>query len=200
MAVTQSRIPWGYGWCSLRVMRDLSTGSEPTTVYAFEMDQNSYPEIVEIKYEAENIYNNTMKHVLGYKINFNLRLRENSSITSATGYTDNHALVGFYEEYYKSSKSDNLIKLCLRRDDDSTDGFSEINNVNSFDCIVDSITLSNVVNNSVRQGQEINLVCRTKDMITKDEYSLYYKILDSTWIVGSGIVIAGSDETDVYWT
>ena len=200
MAVTQTKIPWGYGWCSLRIMRDISSGAEPTTIYAFEMDQNSYPEITEVKYETENIYNNTMKRVLGYKINFNLRLRENSAVTAVAGYTDSDALVGFYEEYYQNPKSDNLIRLCLRRVDPGTAGWSEVDNVNSFDCIVDSITLSNVVDDAVRFGQELNISCRTKNMITKGEYGLYYRTLDSTFIVGSGVYIAGSDESTIYFT
>lgn len=196
---TQTKIPWGYGWCAISVLPPLDTGSFPITRYAFEVDHNSFPEPIEVKTEFPNVYNNIKKRVRGYHVRFNLRLRENSALTSTTGYTDSGAICGFYNDYFRNSNASNTIILQIRVDDSAN--WAYVNNVSVFHCLVESITINNIMEDGVRFGQELNLVCQTQNMIPKNEFGIQYRDTSTGNFGLQGVITMGAaDEDSIYFT
>ena len=173
MAITQSRIPFGYGYCIIR-FSDTDADDTADRGFVFAVDTNNFPEIEEVKHEATTIFNVRKKHCDQVHLSFTLRLREDNTLTNTTGYCDSDAILRFLTGYYKQRASDQSLFLTPAG---ATTGsnFNFVPNVNTWIVIVDKISLVNVVDDTRGKGQELVLQCRTKYPINVEDWKMVHR-------------------------
>ena len=155
MAITQTRIPFGYGYCIIKFM-DESVDVNSDRGYVFAVDTNQFPEIDEIKYEATTIHNVRRKHIDGVHLSFTLRLREDNTLTSDTGYSDTDTIVKFLNNYYRQRSEDKSV-IITPAGVTSGDNFSFSLNNNSWVVLIDNISFENTVGDTRAKGQAFDL-------------------------------------------
>jgi len=201
MAVTQTKIPFGYGWCNIKLYRSDGYPGDPAyqNGYVFEVDTNSFVDIEEVAWEAITIHSARRKHLDKIHLSFDLRLKENSALTSTDGYCDADAILRFMHYYYHQTTDDKAVRIFPART--TANNFIEIDGVNNWMCIVDSIKLVNVVNDSRLFGQELLLKCRTKIPIDPTEWSVFYRnTADSNFFSGVDAPPAIGGTHNIYFT
>ena len=203
MAVTQTKIPFGYGFCNIKLYRKGGLPGDPAygNGYIFEVDTNSFVRPEEVKFESMTIYNARRKHIDGIHLSFNLRLKENSGLTDASGYCDADSILRFLHFYFKQNTEDNYIRLFPARSI-ATDNFFEVDNINNWVCLVDSVEIVNVVDDSRNFGQELLLKCSTKIPISKEDWGVFYRNTSNDGFFESIDVplIGAYNDTYIYFT
>ena len=183
MAITQTKIPFAYGYCNIRLtdnQADPSFGEG----YIFAVDTNSFVDIEEVKHEGMTIYNQRKKHTDEIHLSFDLVLREDNTLTSTSGYCDDDSIIRFLHFYPRQDNEDKAIYLSPAMTT-SGNSFDRVSDVNTWKVIVDSIRLSNVVTDTRSKGQDLILSCRTVDPIKDSRWSMFFRLTsDDKFYIG----------------
>ena len=177
MGITQTNIPFAYGYCGIKLIN--TDGTSPDTTYGngyiFAIDTNDFPDIEEVKYEATTIHNVRKKHTDKIHLSFTLRLREDSTLTSASGYCDADAILRFLHFYPRQTTEDKAIVITPARCDTGSNNISIVGDVNSWFVLVDSIRVENVVSGTRGKGQQLVLQCKTKYPIRTSDWTMFFR-------------------------
>jgi len=201
MAITQTKIPFAYGYCNIKLTDADGTPTDPTygNGYIFAVDTNSFAKIEEVKYESTTIHNVRKKHTEEIHLSFNLRLREDSGLTSDSGYGDEDAIIRFLHYYPRQTTEDKKIKISPAMTT-SGDDFDPVTGVNCWDVLVDDIDVVNVVDDTRGKGQELILRCKTVDPIKASRWSTFFRnTSDDKFYVGTdsgGYTIPNAETAD----
>ena len=177
MAITQDKIPFAYGYCGIKLVDADGTPTDATygNGYIFAIDTNDFPDIEEVKYEATTIHNVRKKHTEEIHLSFTLRLREDNTLTSESGYCDDDSILRFLHFYPRQTTEDKAIIITPARTMPGSDNFKYVFGVNSWAVLVDKISVENVVSDTRGKGQQLVLQCRTKFPINTSNWTMFFR-------------------------
>ena len=170
------KIPFGYGYCSIGIY----TTSQTWQWLNFKVDHTSFFDIREMKDEDMNFSGNNRKYVDGVHLDFNLTLIDNSLQSAST----QNNLIDFYRYYHTNYYRDNRISLTPYRSAAGTENWDAIPvDRRSWYVLVDKYFLTNISDKHRNTGQYLHLICKTRNMISKEDYSyiVYRETSDGDW-------------------
>ena len=174
------KIPFGYGKCKLKFYYDDVWHS----VY-MKVDQSSFREIVEIKDEFVNIFNDIKKKVIGYHYKFDLILMDYNYPNSQDNIMN---ALYYYQQLPWDDKHLQIFPI-YGAEEPGWPGSSE--NITYFTVLADKFEIVNFIEKRAL-GQKLHIVCYTRDMIDDLQF-LYKETSDDSWgIYDSGMARGGS--------